>query len=63
MSTESHFLRVVFTPFALSVAAAAAQSKSTIVAGLPALDFAALRSGRTGIKPTASEEMYESHVV
>jgi hypothetical protein len=35
------------------VAAPAAKSKSTMRVGLPAFDFAALRSGRTEIEPTA----------
>jgi hypothetical protein len=50
-------------PFALSVAASAAKSKSTWVAGLAAFDFAALRSGRTETVSTVSEEVYESLVV
>jgi hypothetical protein len=54
-------------PFALSVAASAAKSKSTWVAGLAAFDFPfdklRVRSGRTETVSTASEEVYESLVV
>ena len=50
-------------PFALSVAALAAKSKSTRSARPGAFDFAALRSGQTEPASTASEEVYESHVV
>ena len=38
-------------PFALSVAAPAAKSKSKLGTGPVAFDFAALRSGRTGKAP------------
>ncbi|MBI3801067.1 MAG: hypothetical protein HY268_29355 [Deltaproteobacteria bacterium] len=51
------------SPFALSVAAPAAKSKSRLGARTVAFDFAALRSGRTETGSTASAEVYESRVV
>ncbi len=53
----------LLSPFALSVAASAAKSKSAIRAGVLAFDCAALRSGRTAMRTTASEAVYEGHVV
>jgi hypothetical protein len=50
-------------PFALSVAAPAAKSKSAMRAGFLAFDFAALRSGRTEIASAAGEEVYQYCVV
>ena len=44
-------------------AAAAAKSKSVILAGLLAFDFTSLRSGQTVMGTTASEEVYECHGV
>jgi DDE superfamily endonuclease len=40
-----------------------AKSKNKLGAGPVAFDFAALRSGRTELGATASEEVYESRVV
>src|SRR5262245_43647859 len=50
------------TPFMLSVAR---RAKSKHAEGLdsPPFDFAALRSGRTGMDPTGGEKVYESSVV
>jgi hypothetical protein len=54
-------------PFALSVAARAAKSKSAWSADLAAFDFPfdklRVHSGRTETVLTASEEVYESPVV
>ena len=44
-------------------AARAAKSKSAIVAGLRAFDFASLRSVRAVMSPTTGEGVYESRMV